>query len=320
MSPCVNCGKETRRVCSLCHVAPSYDEETLDPTYYCSNECVQAQMSQHKEMCQKIQQRKFLKRAAHLLKDTMILYRTTAYPLLLEVVSEEPGAVVLAHSSATPTGLLQAFDIDIANADTREGVLLSFACVLSMIVLSKLTEAIFEGTCYKVSEVIDEVTIIHKDSKLHITFPADPPGKIQHEIYRVIFPNNESWVIDVTGAQFGHPNPLCPWHVYAQNRTSNTRDWRCLGSAREEYTIPLHTDHIPASTLKRVNLRFQMEFDVAKALDGYISQWFHSTTNGPSIILGAPEEEYLQWKQVFLEGARVVYEAALKKTVRWEID
>ncbi|KAL9131473.1 MAG: hypothetical protein Q9217_000621 [Psora testacea] len=72
---------------------------------------------------------------------------------------------------------------------------------------------------------IEEVNVSVIDQKLQISLilptghKIDPPDSFFHNIYRVTLQNGEIWAVDATGAQYGYPDPLCPWRDFEQRRS-----------------------------------------------------------------------------------------------------
>ena len=77
----------------------------------------------------------------------------------------------------------------------------------------------------ELSSKIEEVTVnvFHRKLEICPIFPngqrIDPPNSFFHSFYRVTLKNGEVWAVDTTGAQYGHPDPLCPWPDFEQRRS-----------------------------------------------------------------------------------------------------
>lgn len=62
----------------------------------------------------------------------------------------------------------------------------------------------------------------------------DPPDPIFHNPYKATLKNGDIWAVDTTGAQYGYPDPLCPWRDFEQRRSGKSNRKCEFGKIRHQ--------------------------------------------------------------------------------------
>ncbi|ELR04407.1 hypothetical protein GMDG_01483 [Pseudogymnoascus destructans 20631-21] len=124
----------------------------------------------------------------------------------------------------------------------------------------------------------------------------DPPDPFFHNLYRVTLKNGERWAVDTTGAQYGYPDPLCPWHDFEHHRSGKIfREYEFSYIRRKTYEsfgmFPVR--HMVAHKMEKQEL--------AKALEDKISSWAQEHGGKLNAILIGSDATFKQAKDKFLE-------------------
>jgi hypothetical protein len=116
------------------------------------------------------------------------------------------------------------------------------------------------------------------------------PDGLSHNLYRVTLKNGEKWAIDVTGAQFGYPEPLCPWQDYIMTRVKKIKKEQAFGAVRRDF-----------STNGAMQVRPE-KLELAKMLEDKITEWageygpgglFNAILNGSDAAFKAARDKFL---------------------------
>lgn len=124
----------------------------------------------------------------------------------------------------------------------------------------------------------------------------DPPETFFHNVYRATLKNGEIWAVDTTGAQYGYPDPLCPWRDFEQDRSCKLNRECELGYIRHQVyqsygMFPVR--HIVAQRIEKEEL--------TKALDEKIPVLAQEHGGKLNAILKGSNAAFKQAKDKFLD-------------------
>ena len=106
------------------------------------------------------------------------------------------------------------------------------------------------------------------------------PPRNRHCVYKVTMKNGQMWAIDVTGAQYGYLDTLCPWSQYERERCDKIDSIRAFGYFRNQPKDPY-------GLLKGAKMAEEMA--LTEALDDQIPRWAQEYGGALNIILKGPE-------------------------------
>ena len=133
--PCQNCGETTTRSCEKCNNHP---QQTVADTWFCSDDCKQAQALMHRDTCKKRNLQRSLYRAGGVLQSLFYFIRAILYEKNLTDISHPQGKLCLHYGShpgsPTPNSDLSDFLLSFpkamfnVNDCDRYSVLTSLKC------------------------------------------------------------------------------------------------------------------------------------------------------------------------------------------------
>jgi hypothetical protein len=145
---CIRCRSSPARRCTGCLGAPSYDEETLMPSFYCSVDCQKADWHWHRTECRKLQARKSLNRAALLLQ--AIIYKIRKHTTTLRITSVHVESTTIHLNGTQPgpsfTQQMKPFPVHLfEDRAILESALAYMACMEAMVFLYRVTIDLLGG-------------------------------------------------------------------------------------------------------------------------------------------------------------------------------
>ncbi|OJJ29988.1 hypothetical protein ASPWEDRAFT_73356 [Aspergillus wentii DTO 134E9] len=295
---CARCQKPATTRCTGCVDAPVYEEILSKNTFYCSAACQKEDWDSHKTTCKALKARKTLKRAASLLQEIFYAIREQANMLRYSVAKCTGSIVHLSgdqYGGGCPeqrlmpfSGITMTGDFD---KDVYNGVLAYASCVEVMVYLCGFAKELLFGLCSKVEEVAVKVT----NEKLIINSAILQQRTIDHNLHRVTLKNGEVWVVDITGAQYGYPDPLCVWSDYEHHRITKVTEVLEFGSFRYD----LYPDHSSTFLKEWISQRVQ-RLELTEALEKQIPEWGRVYGGRLDGILKGSDEVFSQAKDEFL--------------------
>ncbi|EFX05423.1 hypothetical protein CMQ_3492 [Grosmannia clavigera kw1407] len=237
-------------------------------TFYCQADCQSADWAHHKATCTKLRSRRTLRQAANVLQMSFWRIRRQAYPVAInkvDVVADSTDVTIHAdHTDSKGAATsLHTLSIDLFKGDKElEKAILSHAAAADAVVcLHEMARELFSSELEEVSRVqsreeaanqtglcwsLEEVTVFPTTDKLkvsttghpspHVFYPETKANEQQlslHFLYRLTLKTDKTvWAVDVTGAQHGFPDALCPWPTYARDHC-NTVDRKTVQEAHE---------------------------------------------------------------------------------------
>lgn len=142
------------------------------------------------------------------------------------------------------------------------------------------------------------ISVIHSKLQFFRVFSnglriSPPGGPVRHNLYKITLKNKETWALDVSGAQFGYPDPLCPWHDYEQNRSGMILSENNIGNTR----------HRISHTYQFCNTEISMGMDLQN----------HVFSRELDKIIPILAKEYGGKLNAILKGSDMVYKQATEK-------
>ncbi|KAH7349263.1 hypothetical protein B0T11DRAFT_129179 [Plectosphaerella cucumerina] len=213
---CATCGDAATTSCTGCKDAPEYDLHDAISVVYCSHACQKTDWPRHKDHCRTLQHRKKLYRAARLLKEALLTYRTILYDLHLNEVELKDGTLWL-HQKPSRRPMRGPFpEHATSNPNHREAALAANQCTASMALLGRMTRKLLADVPSTL-EVID----LHMGAPItraRLT-PGPDPRNVPHTLIRATtLHSKEVWLIDSTGCQYGFSEVLVPYDTYYQEK------------------------------------------------------------------------------------------------------
>ncbi|KAI0901466.1 hypothetical protein F4806DRAFT_489943 [Annulohypoxylon nitens] len=219
---CANCGAKVLtdlHTCMMCYYAPNYkDGESVD--VYCDQVCQQGHLTSHEAHCQLRISRENLFRAATLMKATFMTFRECLYGRPLVEMKVYNGELLLLMD---PTVIFHPwyypFPDDVTTDPKHKEAALSLQnCNAAANICGGLAKRLLEGTATKMELVcVDANPRMRARILLRYSDPDKPAKKYPLHTVVVVYIEEEKWVIDVTGSQFGFTDLVCPFDKYLKD-------------------------------------------------------------------------------------------------------
>ena len=116
-----------------------------------------------------------------------------------------------------------------------------------------------------------------------------------HNLYRITLKNQEVWAVDTTGAPFGYPDPLCPWHDLGERRSCKVLAVGRSGKMRRQAYL---AEEIP---MRHFVADIAEKRDLAEALDEKIPALAQEWQGKLSTIVKGSEAAFESAKGRFLD-------------------
>ncbi|KAK0111684.1 autophagy protein 6 [Cadophora gregata] len=223
--PCGSCSKDTWQACAGCKDAPIVISGPK-PVYYCSKECQKTDWKKHKSVCQVLQRRKMIYRAGDLLQRIFNVFRKEVHGQRLAKI-ERRGSKLYLHEGKLIQGdmaeissklrdLSKLLDEMRWTEEDRNAALAHNASWCAIVHMHHIAKYILKDF----SSEIFEVTFIPKDH-IEKVVRIDAEGAVmaasEHMVWSLkLDGSNETYIVDITGAQFGMYKPVMPWDHYRQ--------------------------------------------------------------------------------------------------------
>ncbi|KAE8142310.1 hypothetical protein BDV38DRAFT_278475 [Aspergillus pseudotamarii] len=306
---CAHCHSPATKRCSGCLGAPEYDEAILEPTLYCSPTCQTQHWIEHKIKCKQLQARKSLSRAATLFQAVLYRIRLHAHTIQSAIGHMDGSRVILRPvKEVTPKAYrpLGPPSIELKGGDQRvfDAIVMMGSCTEAIMFLYVFVRDILSSLCSR----IEELTIEILNKEISIENPDGIPltHTNNHHVYRVTLNNEEIWVIDPSGAQYGFSECLYTWSEFKKHR---------LGKIHREANLGYHRVEIPRSCLQlndRCMVIWWMElFDLSSALEKKISTLSNVYGGNLELILQGSDAEFQKAKNELLDKLGICIDLCL---------
>ncbi|KAJ5774381.1 hypothetical protein N7457_009277 [Penicillium paradoxum] len=222
---CATCGAEATMRCLHCLDAPEYQIGDSTVVVYCDSFCQEMHWPKHEGYCKDMQKRKMLLRAAWLLKAAILAYKEIVYDVDLTKVEFKDGVLSL-HQNPRPisSGPKHApFPAHMFNSiEHKEAALVHNQCTAATALLGPLTRRILRGVPF----VIETMDIIVQNPPLTTKLIPDVGSHSgTHTVLKIRERgNNDTWIIDTTGCQYGFRDLLVPFNKYFMDKECQVLD------------------------------------------------------------------------------------------------
>ncbi|KAI1781400.1 hypothetical protein F4818DRAFT_436592 [Hypoxylon cercidicola] len=210
---CANCGAEAWKRCLGCIDAPEYEDGDAAETVYCNHRCARRYWRTHKSRCRLLQKRITLSRVAHLLKATILAFRECVFYQNMTLAELRDGILWLDFDRMGSVKL-GAFPSQLtSDKNVKESALLNNQCMAAPCILAPLAGHLFP--------VAGITSVVKLDVAVNALIPYRVIGydnwDPQHSLLKLQV-GDESWILDITGCQYGYPDLITPFHKYEQNK------------------------------------------------------------------------------------------------------
>ncbi|GLA16062.1 hypothetical protein AnigIFM62618_002623 [Aspergillus niger] len=226
---CAKCGKHTSLQCAGCKGAPEYFPGDVKSIFYCSTACQRAHRMIHKPDCMSMTRRKKLLRTAIVAKEAFLVYRAVEYDLELSKIERRGETLYLSDNQK---------NLDIpprrgpfpghltANPVYREAALTWFQCNAAHALSSRLINKLLTDVPCAIEMFLLRIGKPHFITQV-IPGPDSPnipsldASTMPHSVLKVdlqLSSFTESWIVDLTGAQYGFQEVLVPFLKYTENK------------------------------------------------------------------------------------------------------
>ncbi|KEY73506.1 hypothetical protein S7711_10744 [Stachybotrys chartarum IBT 7711] len=224
---CANCSKRgcTLR-CSRCRVT---DIGTLQ-IFYCSAACQKRHWPSHKEICRPRQQ---LARAVSIISEIWTAFEQKTYmapvsisgPVVDGVLDVQgDGGAAIRRRGWTGDSMFRRFPSDVLPAGMNQlmkmAVLYDVGGAEPSTTGLKLLQLLLEPLCYRMRE--NECRI--KDPAIVVRDRSDDANLYGSSVFLTVMTSGgETFVVDLTGSQYGCEEKLYEWNVFRKNRSNGLR-------------------------------------------------------------------------------------------------
>ncbi|OTA60805.1 hypothetical protein K449DRAFT_396089 [Hypoxylon sp. EC38] len=238
---CARCGIQASKRCTGCLDAPEYQPGDSLDVFYCGSDCQQRHWQAHKAQCNIRRERKKLLRTAMLMKATFLAYRECTFSIPLSAIELRDSVLVLILEIDPKRSdhWLSPFPEDVTTNDKhREAAKVLDQCNAVPSLLGRLARQLLEGKAnnfYTLNYNTHSSRRAGIASGIHVfTVHVEPimswvyrfrnediyPKEFQRLSHTILVAQvkDESWVIDVTGCQYGFPEIIAPRSKYLGDR------------------------------------------------------------------------------------------------------
>ncbi|OTA89556.1 hypothetical protein M434DRAFT_34238 [Hypoxylon sp. CO27-5] len=219
---CARCGIQASKRCTGCLDAPEYQPGDSLDVFYCGSDCQQRHWQAHKAQCNIRRKRKKLLRTAMLMRATFLAYRECTYSLPLSAIEPRDSVLVqiLELDPRRSDHWLSPFPEDVTtNNKHKEAAKVLDQCNAVPSLLGRLARQLLEGIASDI-----QVFTVHVEPVMSWVYRFRNediyPKEFQRLSHTILVAQveAESWVIDVTGCQYGFPEIISPRFKYFRDR------------------------------------------------------------------------------------------------------
>ncbi|KAH6673115.1 hypothetical protein B0J14DRAFT_563598 [Halenospora varia] len=153
---------------------------------------------------------------------------------------------------------LKKFMVEKEEGDVRDRILLRNAYSLAAMVLVNFMQVLLGQ---------------HKNTHLKLITTGNTnhtSGIIDHIVYIITTMNEEVWVMDISGAQFGYPRPLESWPTYERDQVQRICKQGYLGTSKNAWLD--RAASFPGNSVPLLSSVLKQELHISEVLDGEIWQ------------------------------------------------
>ncbi|TVY91988.1 hypothetical protein LAWI1_G002664 [Lachnellula willkommii] len=217
--------------CSRCKLSPILEGDA-PIVHYCNRDCQRADWSQHKTLCRNLQDRTTLYRVATVAQKLYYICRELTWAQYdIQSVERAENKLILhgrVSEDATWPADYKVFPSHLfpAEADRRdrEATLSYRTCRDSASWMVEFVEGMLKGIVVQASDI----EVRTKNNKRLTRMPL--PGvwymgdEVRHNVLKLQLRSGELFAVDLSGAQFGHHDPVTSWNEYEKTRVREVLD------------------------------------------------------------------------------------------------
>ncbi|KAI1213384.1 uncharacterized protein F4807DRAFT_263426 [Annulohypoxylon truncatum] len=219
---CASCDAEVLidlHTCMICYDVPKY-EDGERPDVYCNTLCQQNHSEAHKAQCQRRMNRQKLLRAASLMKATFLTFRECLYGRPLVQIKLHNNELHL-HIYPTPpfNPWYYSFPEGVtADVKHKEAAISIENCNAAASICGLLASRLLEGIATKMELICVDVKPRILARYMTPSRNPDRPAET-YPLHTVVVVDiqEEKWIIDMTGRQFGFPDVISPLKKYMKD-------------------------------------------------------------------------------------------------------
>ncbi|KAL9098419.1 MAG: hypothetical protein Q9163_005916 [Psora crenata] len=317
---CIKCGKEVKLVCNGCKTALGADGNLLEEAGYCGLTCQRAHWPYHAPACMDGRRRKTLYRAADLAQLLLCKVRERLWNTSINhVASDEDGNIMLYEAVYRGTKFVPFPNELFKNAQEKDAVLVNLTCRSALIYLHCLLMMMLRGEVAR----IDELYLSPKNNRRHIVTQClsgnqDSNTAYRHSIVKITLKSGDQYALDVSGAQYGYPNPLTPWGRYFETRVEYIEATKSLGHHKRFHRY-LERPEQGCEGIKTCNE------EIAGVINSAIEKWQSENTKLKDMLRLQEEafrhkrEEFFASVEKSIEDKRDILEEARTRQIQFEM-
>jgi hypothetical protein len=134
---------------------------------------------------------------------------------------------------------------------------------------------------------------------LRLNIPIFDMREGDHEVLKLTLRSGELFAIDLSGAQYGHHEPVTPWHLYEATRVRQVISSGRLSGPRGTLSV---NDYSPEGQFREASKRFSATsdrggpiwVDILNAVNVYILGWQYDENLALKTMWKLPEDEFKQ--------------------------
>ncbi|KAK4501679.1 hypothetical protein PRZ48_007488 [Zasmidium cellare] len=186
-------------------------------TAYCEVSCRTKDIENHQKACKDANIRKQLYRAGDLLQAIFCKFREASFDQDIKQSTKSDGVLHIEESFPQGDGRLFRFPHLLVEDPEDVAALLTFsACIHSCAYMYELSQMLLQDITTTIEELqISPSTPYLVDRAFNIRLPASfdcSPG--DHNVLALEATDGNTYILDLSGAQFGQPRPVIPFNEY----------------------------------------------------------------------------------------------------------
>ncbi|EME82146.1 uncharacterized protein MYCFIDRAFT_197348 [Pseudocercospora fijiensis CIRAD86] len=271
---CNACAKPTPLpvlICFKCSEGKSPEGESTY-TKYCSIRCRTAHQGQHAQHCKNQNIRRAIYRAGELLQSALYQMRLLAFDLKIDSVEKKDD--VLYFKDGEYKGGKEfpfyAFPGDVVKDPGDAKALLSYSfCNDAPVFLNFLAEKALKGLARSIEQAELQISAQCKVRRIYPNGNVAPDIDM-HSVMGIDGCDGESYIIDITGAQYGQFKAVMPLGSYVEQNNARVRTMYYAGGSRVSVVKDIKMKLEDPSSDPRCQIGL---FKVATALNTTLEEW-----------------------------------------------
>ncbi|EME82121.1 uncharacterized protein MYCFIDRAFT_77588 [Pseudocercospora fijiensis CIRAD86] len=232
METCASCADVVPRPILTCFECSARNAEAISPAY-CSTRCRSDHRDIHLRHCNQKDVLRGMYRAGDLLQSAFYLWRRVAFDMNVKSI-EKVNDILVLHDDITRVAdgqtIFFKFPASMVPDAVDQKKLLSFlACTDGIGYMYELARRLLSDYALVVEELGLEDPRLENKLKRYYTTGGCFPNDVSHAVLAVEHRNGESYIIDLSCAQFGYYEPVTPFNQYFHGRAGIIKDVNAHG-------------------------------------------------------------------------------------------